>query len=52
MAGLTVYTKLLDKTLEGARIIDMCSFFAGTSYQGTEAWIDEEGKKYPKEWWK
>jgi len=28
------------------------SFCAGTSYQGTEAWIDEEGKKYPKEWWK
>lgn len=28
------------------------SFCAGTSFQGTEAWIDEEGKKYPKEWWK
>ena len=28
------------------------SFCAGTSYQGTEAWLDEEGKKYPKEWWK
>ena len=28
------------------------SLCAGTSYSGTEAWIDEEGKKYPKEWWK
>lgn len=28
------------------------SFCAGTSYQGTEAWIDEEQKKYPSEWWK
>ncbi|MBQ9649186.1 MAG: GIY-YIG nuclease family protein [Prevotella sp.] len=28
------------------------SFCAGTSYQGPEAWVDEEGKKYPKEWWK
>lgn len=28
------------------------SFCAGTSYQGTEAWLDEEQKKYPSEWWK
>ena len=28
------------------------SFCAGTSYQGTTAWGDEEGKKYPTEWWK
>lgn len=27
-------------------------FCAGTSRQGTEDWIDNEGKKYPKEWWK
>lgn len=28
------------------------SFCAGTSYQGTEAWVDEEQKKYPSGWWK
>lgn len=28
------------------------SFCAGTSYQGTEAWIDEDNKKYPSDWWK
>lgn len=28
------------------------SFCAGTSYQGTEAWEDEEQNKYPSEWWK
>lgn len=28
------------------------SFCAGTSYQGTEAWVDSEQKKYPSEWWK
>lgn len=28
------------------------SFCAGTSYQGTEAWVDGEQKKYPSEWWK
>ena len=28
------------------------SFCAGTSYQGTIAWADDEGKMYPKEWWK
>ena len=28
------------------------SFCAGTSYQGTEAWVDDEQKKYPSEWWK
>lgn len=28
------------------------SFCAGTSYQGTEAWYDNEKKKYPSEWWK
>ena len=28
------------------------SFCAGTSFQGTEAWIDEDGNKYPSGWWK
>lgn len=28
------------------------SFCAGTSYQGTEAWVDEDQNKYPSEWWK
>lgn len=28
------------------------SFCAGTSFQGTEAWVDSEQKKYPSEWWK
>lgn len=28
------------------------SFCAGTSYQGTEAWVDIDGKRYPSEWWK
>lgn len=28
------------------------SFCAGTSYQGTEAWEDENQKKYPSDWWK
>ena len=28
------------------------SFCTGTSYQGTTAWADAEGKKYPSEWWK
>lgn len=28
------------------------SFCAGTSYQGTEAWKDNDGKKYPSDWWK
>lgn len=28
------------------------SFCAGTSYQGTVAWVDKDGKKYPSEWWK
>ncbi len=28
------------------------SFCTGTTYQGTEAWIDKEGNKYPSEWWK
>lgn len=28
------------------------SFCAGTSFQGTEAWIDEDGNKYPSDWWK
>lgn len=27
-------------------------FCAGTSRQGTEDWIDNDGKKYPKGWWK
>ena len=28
------------------------SFCAGTSYQGTDAWVDDEQKKYPSTWWK
>lgn len=28
------------------------SFCAGTSFQGTEAWVDKDGKKYPSDWWK
>lgn len=28
------------------------SFCAGTSYQGTVAWVDKNGKKYSSEWWK
>lgn len=28
------------------------SFCAGTSFQGTEAWVDKDGNKYPSEWWK
>ena len=28
------------------------SFCTGTSMQGTEAWVEEEGNKYPSEWWK
>ena len=28
------------------------SFCAGTSFQGTVAWEDKEGKRYPSEWWK
>ena len=28
------------------------SFCTGTSFQGTEAWKDKEGKKYPSDWWK
>lgn len=28
------------------------SFCAGTSFQGTVAWEDKDGKKYPSEWWK
>jgi hypothetical protein len=28
------------------------SFCAGTSYQGTIAWVDSEQKQYPSEWWK
>ncbi len=28
------------------------SFCAGTARQGTESWIDKNGKRYPKEWWK
>ena len=28
------------------------SFCAGTSFQGTEAWADKDGNKYPSEWWK
>ena len=28
------------------------SFCAGTSYQGTEAWVDSEQKKYPSRWWR
>ena len=28
------------------------SFCVGTSYQGTEAWTDENQKKYPSDWWK
>ena len=28
------------------------SFCAGTSYQGTVAWVDNEQKTYPSEWWK
>lgn len=23
-----------------------------TSFQGTEAWVDKNGNKYPSEWWK
>ena len=28
------------------------SFCTGTSFQGTEAWVDNDGNKYPSEWWK
>ena len=28
------------------------SFCAGTSFQGTVAWEDKSGKKYPSNWWK
>jgi predicted GIY-YIG superfamily endonuclease len=28
------------------------SFCAGTSYQGTIAWVDGENNTYPSEWWK
>lgn len=28
------------------------AFCAGTSFQGTEAWVDKNGNKYPSEWWK
>lgn len=44
MAILTVYTKLLDKSLSGARIIDMGS--TGTTIQGTTAWVDAEEKTF------
>ena len=27
------------------------SFCTGTSRNGTDDWIDKDGKKYPKEWW-
>lgn len=28
------------------------SFCTGTSFQGTEAWADKDGNKYPSDWWK
>ena len=28
------------------------SFCAGTSFQGTVAWEDKDGKRYPSNWWK
>lgn len=28
------------------------SFCAGTSFQGTVAWEDKDGKRYPSEWWR
>lgn len=28
------------------------SFCTGTSRQGTEDWIDKQGNKHPKDWWK
>ena len=28
------------------------SFCAGTSYQGTEAWVEDNQHRYPSEWWK
>ena len=27
------------------------SFCTGAACQGTEAWVDKDGKKYPTEWW-
>lgn len=27
------------------------SFCTGSACQGTEAWVDKDGKKYPTEWW-
>lgn len=47
MAGLTVYTKLLDKTLEGARIIDMGSTKSCECFVLPRDTVAEVGKKHP-----
>lgn len=47
MAGLTVYTKLLDKTLEGARIIDMGSTKSCECFVLPRDLVSEVGKKHP-----
>ena len=47
MAGLTVYTKLLDKSLEGARIIDMGSTKSCECFVLPRDMVAEVGKKHP-----
>lgn len=44
MAILTVYTKLLDKSLSVAHIIDMGN--TRTAMQGSTAWIDAKEKTF------
>ena len=46
MAILTVYTKLLDKTLEGARIIDMGSTKSCECFVLPRDKVAEVGKKH------
>lgn len=46
MAILTVYTKLLDKTLEGARIIDMGSTKTCQCYVLPYDEVAKVGKEY------
>ena len=47
MASLTVHTKLLDQTLEGARIIDMGSTKTCQCFVLPREEVTEVGKKYP-----
>lgn len=48
MAILTVYTRLLDKSLEGARIIDMGTTKSCECYVLPRDKVAETGKKYPR----